>query len=406
MGYLENMIISKEQAKQFLLKKQGLYGKHQYINKAGCISVIKQAGCIQFDPIDRCGRNTDLVLFSRVKNYQKSMLDELLYQDYLLVDQWDKNMSIYHIDDWSNHIRTRKHMATEYENHLAAYQDEINLVRNILQKKVYVEAKDLKIQGPAHFYTWRHKKLGQAILDYLFFKGEVIIHHRVGIKRYFALAAKHMNQSLLYREDPFHTIDDYTRFIVKRRIAAIGMLSSGPSDAFLGAFYLKAKDRRKRFEELLASKEIIEVQIQGIKATFFILKKDEALLDYDDQKGKRLEFIAPLDHFIWHRKFIALLFDFNYKWEIYTPEKDRVYGAYVLPIIYGLDFVGRIDMYANTKSKTLYVNNIWFERDNLDQLFVAHLYQKISDFSVFNACSDIIYEQKFKQQLKNLENNT
>lgn len=34
----------------------------------------QQAGCIQFDPVGVCGRNADLVLQSRIKGYQKTML--------------------------------------------------------------------------------------------------------------------------------------------------------------------------------------------------------------------------------------------------------------------------------------------------------------------------------------------
>ena len=36
------------------------------------------------------------------------------------------------------------------------------------------------------------------------------------------------------------------------------------------------------------------------------------------------------------------LFDFDYKWEIYTPAAQRKYGFYVLPILYGERFIGRI----------------------------------------------------------------
>ena len=40
---------------------------------------VCQAGCIQFDPVDVCGKNAELTLQSRVKGFKKSMLWELLY---------------------------------------------------------------------------------------------------------------------------------------------------------------------------------------------------------------------------------------------------------------------------------------------------------------------------------------
>ncbi len=49
---------------------------------------------MQFDPIDVCGKNHELVFQSRVENFRKSDLYDLLYEDRVLVDQFDKNMAI------------------------------------------------------------------------------------------------------------------------------------------------------------------------------------------------------------------------------------------------------------------------------------------------------------------------
>ena len=50
------MTISKQQAKRFLLLKHGLIGKYKFSGKTGIVDFVKQAGCIQFDPIDVCGK--------------------------------------------------------------------------------------------------------------------------------------------------------------------------------------------------------------------------------------------------------------------------------------------------------------------------------------------------------------
>ena len=51
-----------QQARQFLLIKQGLSGEYKFVGKQGALEFIRQAGCIQFDPIDPCGRNAELTL--------------------------------------------------------------------------------------------------------------------------------------------------------------------------------------------------------------------------------------------------------------------------------------------------------------------------------------------------------
>lgn len=385
------MTITKEDARKFILRKQGLIGKHRFQGKAGCLSFIEQVGCIQFDPIDRCGKNIDIVLFSRVSDYNKTMIDALMYQDFKVVTQWDKNMSIYAVKDWPNLERTRQKMSNHYGAHLASFEALIQPTLDILYQEAFVEAKDLNINASVTFYTWRHKKLSQAVLDYLFFKGDILVHHRKGIKRYFGLTSKYIDDHILSKEQPFKTIEAYHRFMFKRRIGAVGMLGSGPSDAFLGIYGMKAMDRRKRFAELVELGEIIEIHVKDV-GNYYLLKEDAGLLHVEQKDTKRVEFIAPLDSFIWDRKLISKIFDFDYKWEIYTPEKDRIYGPYVLPVLYGDSFVGRIDMRTDSKTNTLYVHHLWLERENLDQTFHQLLKDRIHDFALFNGCKEVIYD--------------
>ena len=92
--------LTREQARRFILIRQGLLGGHRFVGKAGACAYVKQAGCIQFDPVDVCGRNAELTLQARVKGFTKKVLSDLLYQDRLLVDYCDKELAIWHRDDW------------------------------------------------------------------------------------------------------------------------------------------------------------------------------------------------------------------------------------------------------------------------------------------------------------------
>ena len=87
--------ICLRQARQFILLKQGLLGRYRFAGKQGALEYIRQAGCIQFDPVDICGKNAELTLQSRVKGFTKSMLDTLLYKDRALIDYPDKQLSIF-----------------------------------------------------------------------------------------------------------------------------------------------------------------------------------------------------------------------------------------------------------------------------------------------------------------------
>ena len=94
------MTITREAARQFILSRQGLLGIHRFTGKDGAFRYICQAGCIQYDPVDVCGKNAELTLQSRVKGFTRDMLAQLLYQDRLLVDYADKELSIFPARDW------------------------------------------------------------------------------------------------------------------------------------------------------------------------------------------------------------------------------------------------------------------------------------------------------------------
>ena len=73
--------ITKQQARQFILAKQGLLGPYRFVGKDGAYAYVRQAGCIQYDPVDVCGKNAELTLQSRVRYFRKEMPQELLYTD-------------------------------------------------------------------------------------------------------------------------------------------------------------------------------------------------------------------------------------------------------------------------------------------------------------------------------------
>ena len=57
--------LSKSQARRFLLLKHDLLGPYRFRGKNGALEYVRQAGCIQFDPVDVCGKNAELVLQAR-----------------------------------------------------------------------------------------------------------------------------------------------------------------------------------------------------------------------------------------------------------------------------------------------------------------------------------------------------
>ena len=401
--------MTKQQARQFLLCKHGLLGEHVFIGKQGAIDFIRQAGCIQFDPVDVCGKNAELTLQSRVKGFTKKILYELLYEDRLLVDFPDKNLSILPVDDWPYFERYRQAARAgglQFPE-LEALEEQ---ARNYIAENGPVSSDDLPIQGNIRWQSSIHwsgnrfdgTNAARAVLEQLYSTGELIIHHKQGARKFYALAKDYLPDSLLHTPDPIPDEAAHQKWRILRRISGIGLLWNRPSDAWLNIWGLKTAERAQAFAELQEEGKILPVQVEGMKNRLYCCAADFPLIQeirgeasgIGIKSGKyksRCEFLAPLDCLMWDRKLIEELFGFEYRWEIYTPVAKRKYGYYVLPILYGERFVGRIEAVADKKTRVLTVKKIWFEEGvRQTKKILSAIDQCIRRFAKFNECTDIL----------------
>ena len=170
---------------------------------------------------------------------------------------------------------------------------------------------------------------------------------------------------LLNAPEPYPNELDHQKWRVLRRIGAVGLLWNKPSDAWLNIWGLKSAERNEIFMQLLEEEKILEIKVDSIKDRLYCLSTDRDILEtvlQEPELKARCELIAPLDNMLWDRRLIKAVFNFDYKWEIYTPEIQRKYGYYVLPLLYGDSFIGRVEAICDRKAGTLAVKNIWYEK--------------------------------------------
>jgi uncharacterized protein YcaQ len=389
--------LTKQQARQFILRKQGLIGNYRFTGKDGILAFIRQVGCIQFDPIDVCGKNAELVLQSRIKGFTKKMLYDLLYQDRSLIDYFDKNLAIMAVEDWPYFERTR-----EANRHFGRSREEVDKItgeiKAAIAKRGPLSSKDIDYQQKIDWY-WSSTKLARAALETLYFRGDLIIHHKKGTVKYYALAKDYIPKKFLETGEPFPKEKEHLKWRVLRRISAVGLLWNKPSDAWLGIGNLKAENRNLIFQELQDEQKIIEIQVEGFKDAFFCLAGDLNIIKEVKNASKfkiRTELIAPLDCMLWDRKLIKQLFDFDYKWEIYTPKEQRKFGYYVLPILMGDTFAGRCEVLADNKKKTLYIRNVWLEKNTKpSKMLQTNLDRCFRRFMKFHELEEMEYANDF-----------
>ena len=387
--------LTNGQARRFMLLRHGLLGGHKYIGKRGALEFARDTRCIQFDPVDVCGRNAELAMQSRVKGFDKSMLDELLYRDRKLLDYPDKNTSIILTEDWPYFGRSRRAAAARASEH----PELLELMRQALayvSERGAVCADDLKLESDFKwraFIVWSSgNNLSGSVLEQLYGTGELIIHHKKGSHKYYDITAKHIPNDILSQPEPIPDDGEYKKWRALRLIGAVSLMWRRPSQMWW--YGLKSDERHSLFAALEDDGRIIPAAVEGLRDIFYFRSEDlplmERVLAADIDLKPRCELIAPLDSFMWDRGLIKYLFGFEYSWEIYTPAAKRKYGHYVLPILRGERFIGRVEAVCDRKARALRVKNVWLEPDVKRTAELEKAMGKCFErFAKFNDCETI-----------------
>lgn len=353
------IIWTKEQARHYLVSYQMI----NTVKSPTIQEIFDRVKSIQYDPLNIVGTNPELVLQARIPAFQKTSLQQALYDERSLIDGWDKQMCIYQTKDFNLLKRLRTQRAQQsmkaykkyFDIDVLSYQDEL---LNVLRQEGPIFAKDLDI-GQSISTGFGTTKISTATIDYLFHLGLIGIAKRKNTQKKYDLMER-LAPQLCETVESFHTQEDFLDYYLERRIRMKGLVWNKSSNLFSDVFLRSKTVRTKHFRRLLEQGKLEQVQIETLSEPFYI-PKDASTKTFE--VTDRMSFIAPLDNLIWDRDLIKMLFNFDYKWEVYTPSKKRIYGYYVLPILKGASFIGRIEFENHKTGESLRIKNLWFENN-------------------------------------------
>ena len=402
----KEIVIRKSHARRFLLEHLHLWPPRKLRGKQGVFDYIRHVNCIQYDPINVVGQNPQLVLQSRVRNYKPAMLNALLYEDRKLLDGFDKQMSIYLVEDWPCFAYYRERMLQRYmeSEHTAVAAKLVESVRNQIEARGPLSSLELEEDTRMDWWLAGSVRAVRIALDILLYGGETIVHHRVGTRRYFELTKRVLPSELTKAGASHASQDDYLEWHIFRRAGGVGLVDTRVTAKFGGMIGWQDGRIRAAIVRLAEKGRLIPVTIEELpRQRFYIRRDDVPALEAAAQShsGKqRAAVIAPLDNLMWDLKLVEMLFDFRYAWEVYKPADKRDYGYYVLPVLYGDCFVARIDPDFDRASRVLTVKNWWWEREinQSDEIMLAALKDCLTDFATYLDAKDIRLGPKVKRE--------
>lgn len=358
------MTITRDQARRFLLLRHNLLPPRSLTGTEGILSFLRRVRSIQFDPLDRVGTNPLLVLQSRIAGFRPEQLRDLLYGQRLLLEGFDKMLSIYHREDFPSFARERAAAGQRFGAPGSPVMEVLPQVRAELENRGPLCSADLGLTQRVD-WPWAPTRIGRAALESMYFRGELVIHRRQKRRKFYDLAERHLPRQLLEAPDPFADEEEYLAWRVQRRIAGIGLVPDRGGDAWLGIRGLKNGVRRQILDRLVAAGTVKAVEIESSPLSWYLPAEEQPLLDAAAESGRQEQseaaFIAPLDNLLWDRHMIEELFGFRYRWEVYKPAAEREYGYYVLPVLYGDRFIARFEPRRNRKMQQLCIDGFWWE---------------------------------------------
>jgi uncharacterized protein YcaQ len=391
--------ISISEARKLFLHSQGLYALDFGKKKKGILDVIEHLGYVQIDTISVIERAHHHTIFTRIKDYQKKYLDELM-DEKLIFEYWSHAAAYLPMRDYRFSL-PRKKLFADGKQHWFHDKKPIQFVYDRIKAEGPLQSKDFE-EKKANAGWWEWKTTKQA-LEQLFMEGKLMVAGRKNFQKVYDLTERVLLKGI---NTKIPTEKEMAEHLILSAIRANGIVAAHEVS------YLRKghKDMvQKALKHLLKEGAVTEISIDKTKEAYYTTSDKLDILS-DIKTTKKIHILSPFDNAVIQRKRLQTLFDYDYTIECYVPAPKRIHGYFCLPILYGDSFVGRMDCKADRATGAFIIQNLWLEEgfkptDSFFKTFVSSTFE----LAKFNNCDtvkltksnlDKIMLKEFKEMLK------
>jgi len=194
-----------------------------------------------------------------------------------------------------------------------------------------------------------------------------VAQRRDGIRVY-AAAAPHEEQ--LVRAERIRRVV----LLVVRILAPLPERSLRPTCTLLSRGVPDLGDPAEAVRALLASGELESGEAEGERYLW------PAGLVAREPPGV-VRFLAPFDPLVWDRRRFAMLWDWEYRFEAYTPAAERRLGYYAMPLLWGERVIGCVN--ASVEQGSVRVKPVYIDHPPKGQDFRRALDAEVASLTAF-----------------------
>ncbi len=362
--------LSLPQARRIALKAQGLAGIRpaQPVTAREVGRIFAQIQLVQIDSVNVLSRSHYLPFFSRLGNYDTSIVN-------VLAGSAPRKMMEYWAHEASMIRPAHFHDLRQWQNRRWVGSSSMDAgLREALERDIVTvldHSKPLtarEITGRiGHRETvakddwgWNWSAVKRTV-EGLFEQGIVGAASRNDqFERRYALIDKVLPVPERLLWEPGQKMDDDGRQEALQRLtsAAAKAHGIGTVRCFGDYFRLPLAETAKAVARLVDTGELQPVSVAGWPESTY--RHACATLP---RKSAGQALLSPFDSLVFERRRLQSLFNFHYRLEIYTPQDKRKFGYYVLPFLLGENIVARVDLKADRANKVLLVRGAFAEPD-------------------------------------------
>ncbi|MCD5346568.1 winged helix-turn-helix domain-containing protein [Agromyces sp. S2-1-8] len=355
-------VVSPALARRIALAAQGFSRPHPEAAGTRALNgVVDRLGLLQIDSVNVFERSHYLPAFSRVGDYDRSLLDRITSgRRGRMVEYWAHQAAYIPRELWPLFEFRRdeyRQAGNDWGGWVADEHGLAGWLRAELTEKGPLRASEIEHDANVRRGPWWGWSDVKRTLEMMFRTGDVVCVDRQRFERVYALPEQALPAELLDASPP---VDEAVRTLVALAASAYGIAT----EADLADYWrMKRAPVRQAIAELEAAGVLLPVEVPGWRTGS---RATPAWLHRDARRPRRIETVAllsPFDPVVWFRPRTERLFDFHYRIEIYTPEPDRRFGYYSLPLLIDDRVVGRVDLKSDRKAGVLRVQSAWTEPD-------------------------------------------
>ena len=366
----DQITTTAQAVRRLAVTKQHLAGRApKKASKDDLVGLVRDIVYVQWDPVPIVAPSHIISIWSRVGAFRVSDLDGLMWEDKMLLLHWIPFASIVHTEDLQIYRslmdRYPESLANGWRNHIPRAKKFLG--RTDMKRRMLSELKGGPLT-PTQFKDYQAKKSPDGwspgsdvsnMLYHLHMKGEVMVVGRQGNQNLYGLTEKFLPDLAKMKGLPE---EEYERAAAERALRALG--TAKEQEIYLHFVRGRYRHLKQALERLAEEGMIVPVKAEGIadKAQRYVHHSDVGLLESMEATDwePRVSLVPPFDNILTGGR-LKSMFGFEYAREQFLPKEKRKFGTYVLPILWGERFIGRIDPQLDKKKGKLVINSVHAE---------------------------------------------